>query len=83
MQKKDWFGIGYVSIWVVIWGSIASFIDFPLLNTNVYSPGSIGQLTTFVVTAIISSIVAIWLFGKAINSSFVISALGLDTDNDN
>ncbi len=62
MSKKDWIGIAYVSAWVVIWGTFGSLVDYPLLESKVYSPGSLGQLTSFAVTAAISIIVGIVLF---------------------
>ena len=83
MTKKDWFGIGYVSVWVVIWGSVGSLIDFPLLNADVYLPGSLGQVTTFLVTGILSVGIGIWIYPKLIKSSFLVAALGLDTDETN
>ena len=66
MKKEDWLAIAYVSIWVIIWGSIGSLIDFPLLKSNVYVAGSLGQITTFILSGIISSITAIFLFPKFI-----------------
>ena len=80
MSKKDWFGIGYVSAWVLIWGTIGSLIDLPFLNSEIYLPGSIGQVTTFIVTAIISVIIAVLLYPKVLENTLIISALGLDTD---
>ena len=44
----------YISTWVIIWGSIASLIDFPLLKNGLYSEGEIGQYITFSITALIS-----------------------------
>ena len=44
----------YISIWVIIWGSIASLIDFPLLKNGIYSEGDLGQYLTFSITAFIS-----------------------------
>ena len=61
MNKKTLVGISYVSAWVIIWGTIGSLIDFYFLQ-NTYLPGSFGQFLTFVITAIISSTVAVYLF---------------------
>ena len=61
MNKKTLIGIAYVSAWVMIWGTIGSFIDFYFLQ-NTYLPGSSGQFLTFIITAIISSIAAIYIF---------------------
>ncbi|WP_320674944.1 hypothetical protein [Prochlorococcus sp. MIT 1341] len=65
MSKKDWFGIFYVSIWIVIWGSVGSVIDLPLLNADLYLPGSLGQIITFTLTALASTAIGILLFPKA------------------
>ena len=61
MNKKTLVGISYVSAWIIIWGTLGSLIDFYFLQ-NTYLPGSLGQLSTFVITAIISSIIAIYSF---------------------
>jgi len=49
----------YVSVWVIIWGTLGSFIDYPLYKNKIYLEGSIYQYLTFTITAIISII-----FGK-------------------
>ena len=64
MQKSDFLGIAYVSIWIIIWGSIGSFIDYPLLENNFYVAGSLGQISTFTLFGLISTITAILLFPK-------------------
>ena len=61
MNKKTLVGVSYVSAWVIIWGTIGSLIDFYFLQ-NTYLPGSIGQFSTFIITAIISIIAAIYIF---------------------
>ena len=61
MNKKTLIGISYVSAWVIIWGTIGSLIDFYFLQ-NTYLPGSLGQYLTFIITAIISAIVSIYIF---------------------
>ena len=48
----------YISVWVIIWGTIGSLVDFPLYKNKIYSEGSIYQYLTFTVTAIISIISA-------------------------
>ncbi len=80
MTKKDWFGIIYVSVWVVIWGTVGSLIDLPLLNADIYLVGSLGQITTFLVTAVLSILVGIFLYPKVLSLRFLIAALGLDTE---
>ena len=61
MNKTTLVGISYVSAWVVIWGTIGSLIDFYFLQ-NTYLPGSLGQFSTFIITAILSIIAAIYSF---------------------
>ena len=61
MNKTTLVGISYVSAWIIIWGTIGSLIDFYFL-LNTYLPGSIGQFSTFIITAIVSAIAAIYLF---------------------
>ena len=69
MNKKTLIGVSYVSAWVIIWGTIGSLIDFYFLQ-NTYLPGSIGQFATFIITAFISSIIAIYIF-PTINNKFI------------
>jgi len=52
----------YISTWVIIWGSIASLIDFPLLKNGIYSEGDIGQYITFSITAFLSIVGAKYLY---------------------
>ena len=61
MNKTTLVGISYVSAWIIIWGTIGSLVDFYFLQ-NTYIPGSIGQFSTFIITALISSITATFLF---------------------
>tara|TARA_B100000579_G_scaffold425293_1_gene430822 strand:- start:744 stop:956 length:213 start_codon:yes stop_codon:yes gene_type:complete len=61
MSKKTLVGVSYVSAWVIIWGTVGSLIDFYFLQ-SIYIPGSLGQFSTFIITAFISSISAIYLF---------------------
>ena len=61
MNKKTLVGVSYVSAWIIIWGTFGSFIDFYFLQ-NTYLPGSLGQFSTFIISAFISSITAIYLF---------------------
>ena len=66
MNKKTLVGVSYVSAWIILWGTIGSLIDFYFLQ-NTYLPGSLGQFSTFIITAIISSITAIYMFPKINN----------------
>ena len=54
----------YISIWVIIWGTLGSFIDYPLYKNKIYSEGSIYQYLTFSITAVISMIGAKFLSKK-------------------
>ena len=56
--------ISYISIWVIIWGTLGSFIDYPLYKNKIYSEGSIYQYLTFSITAVISIIGAKFLSKK-------------------
>ena len=69
MNKKTLICVSYVSAWVIIWGTIGSLIDFYFLQ-NTYLPGSIGQFATFIITAFLSSIIAIYIF-PTINNKFI------------
>ena len=54
----------YISLWVIIWGTLGSFIDYPLYKNKIYSEGSIYQYLTFAITAVISIISAKFLSNK-------------------
>ena len=69
MNKKTLVGVSYVSAWVIIWGTIGSLVDFYFLQ-NTYLPGSLGQFSTFIITALISSVTAIYMF-PTINNKFI------------
>ncbi len=69
MNKKTLVGISYVSAWIIIWGTIGSLIDFYFLQ-NTYLPGSPGQFLTFIITAIITSIIAVRIF-PIVNNKFI------------
>ena len=69
MNKKTLVGISYVSAWIIIWGTIGSLIDFYFLQ-NTYTPGSLGQFLTFIISAIASTIIATYLF-PIINKKFI------------
>ena len=71
MNKKTFIGISYVSSWIVIWGTIGSLIDFYFLQ-NTYLPGSLGQFLTFIITAIVSAVAAVYIF-PTINERFVVN----------
>ena len=54
----------YISVWVIIWGTIGSLVDFPLYNNKIYLEGSIYQYLTFTITAVISIISAKFFYKK-------------------
>jgi len=54
----------YISLWVIIWGTIGSFIDYPLYKNKIYLEGSIYQYITFTITGIISIISANFVYKK-------------------
>ena len=54
----------YISVWVIIWGTFGSFIDYPLYKNKIYLEGSIYQYLTFSVTAMISIICAKFFYRK-------------------
>ena len=66
MEKKNnkFKVILYISVWVIIWGSIASLIDLPFLKNGIYSEGDLGQYFTFSFTAMLSIICAKNIFNK-------------------
>lgn len=57
-EKKPLKTFLYISVWVMIWGSIASLIDFPLLKQGIYLEGTIGQYITFSSTGFLSILIA-------------------------
>ena len=54
----------YISLWVIIWGTIGSLVDFPLYKNKIYTEGSVYQYLTFTITAIISIISAKFFYKK-------------------
>jgi len=54
----------YISVWVIIWGTLGSLIDYPLYKNKIYLEGSIYQYLTFIITAIISILSAKFFYEK-------------------
>ena len=54
----------YISVWVIIWGTVGSLIDFPLYKNNIYQEGSIYQYLTFTIAAIVSILCAKLIYPK-------------------
>ena len=63
-------GFIYVSICILAWGTLGSLVDYPLLQQDIYQPGSLGQLTTFLVVGILTTVISIILF-KKLPKSFI------------
>lgn len=57
-------GITYVSVWVVIWGTVASLMDWMLLTGEVYETGTSGQVITFVVYGAATVVLATRFAGR-------------------
>ncbi len=64
MKKKDFIGDAYVSLLVIVWGTIGSLVDYPLLQASVYKEGSLGQISTFLFSGIICTLIGVYLFPK-------------------
>ena len=54
----------YISVCIIIWGSIASLIDLPFLKNGIYSEGDLGQYFTFSLTGMITIIFAKNIYSK-------------------
>tara|TARA_B100000941_G_C28295920_1_gene443999 strand:- start:444 stop:656 length:213 start_codon:yes stop_codon:yes gene_type:complete len=54
----------YISLWVIIWGTVGSLIDYPLYKNNIYPEGSIYQYLTFAFTAFLSILSAKFIYKK-------------------
>tara|TARA_B100000941_G_scaffold97439_1_gene67930 strand:- start:413 stop:625 length:213 start_codon:yes stop_codon:yes gene_type:complete len=54
----------YISVWVIIWGTFGSLVDYPLYKNKIYLEGSIYQYFTFIITALISIIFAKFIYKK-------------------
>ena len=54
----------YISVWVIIWGTLGSLIDYPLYKNKIYLEGSIYQYLTFTITGFISIVSAKFFYKK-------------------
>ena len=70
MNKRYLIGFIYVSVCILIWGTIGSFVDYPLLQKELYQPGSLGQLATFLAVGLLTLFIAVVLF-KRIPKNFI------------
>lgn len=62
-------GIAYVSVWVVIWGTVASLMDWMLLAGEVYETGTSGQAVTFVAYGAATVVLATRFAGRFLGAS--------------
>ena len=62
-------GIVYVSVWVVIWGTIASLMDWMLLTGEVYASGTPGQAVTFIAYGAATVVLATRFSGRFLAGS--------------
>lgn len=62
-------GITYVSVWVLIWGTVASLMDSMLLIGDVYESGSSGQIVTFLAYAAATVVLATRFASRFLKSS--------------
>ena len=58
----------YVSVWVVIWGTAASLVDWLLLNADLYETGSFGQVATFIGYGAAAAVLAVKASGRFLGS---------------
>tara|TARA_Y100001968_G_scaffold52395_2_gene43325 strand:- start:1798 stop:2016 length:219 start_codon:yes stop_codon:yes gene_type:complete len=70
MKKEDLAVIAYISLIIIVWGSIGSLVDYPLLQAKIYKAGSIGQFLTFTLTGFIFTLAGIKLYPITINKLF-------------
>ena len=54
----------YISVWVIIWGTFGSLIDYPLYKNKIYLEGSLYQYLTFTITAIITIVFGKFIYQK-------------------
>jgi hypothetical protein len=51
-------GVIYVSVWVLIWGTLASIADAILLGRGAYETGTSGQALTFAAYGVAAVVLA-------------------------
>ena len=69
------FGVLYVSLIIIAWGTIGSLIDFPLLSAGLYLPGSLGQAVTFLLTGFVFVWIGFSFYSKVIESNLMSNLL--------
>ena len=61
-ENKNLNVILYISVWVIIWGTVGLLIDYPLYKADIYSEGSIWQYLTFTITGILSFLIGLKIY---------------------
>ena len=62
-------GVAYVSVWVVIWGTVASLMDWMLLTGEVYETATAGQAVTFIAYGAATVVLATRFSGRFLSDS--------------
>jgi hypothetical protein len=60
-------GVGYVSAWVLIWGTVASLVDYILLKREIYAAFSVGQTLTFAGYGLAAIVLAVRIAPRFLN----------------
>jgi hypothetical protein len=61
-------GVVYVSVWVLIWGTLASVADAILLGRGAYETGTSGQALTFAAYGVAAVVLAIRYAPRYLNT---------------
>ena len=65
----------HLSVWMVVWGNLAGFLDYTLLHFNVYSVNSSSHLRIYFFTAILALLLSNKLIPRIDNQGSFISEL--------
>ena len=57
-----------MSVWVVIWGTASSLVDWLLLKADLYETGSFGQVATFIGYGAAAAVLAVKTSGRFLSS---------------
>ena len=76
-------GVIYVSVWVVIWGTASSLVDWLLLNADLYQSGSFGQASTFIGYGAAASVLGVRLSSRFLFKNAEAEAGGNDDQSSN
>ena len=69
----------YVSVWVVIWGTASSLVDWLLLHADLSQEGSFGQAATFIGYGAAASVLAVRLSSRFL-FKIEVAEQGADSD---